>query len=1061
MKNFVTRIALAIALVLSPSIGLPFAPANRAEAAVTTGQVNIQMYGATGNGTTNDRAPIAAAVASFGSAAGDLLIPPGTYLVGSSLTIPANVRIVGNGGILKSGSGATITVNGSVLTTQRQLFSFANLTAAPVTFGVGSVESVSPKWFGATGDGTTDDLNSIQAAITSCLGDARRPIPLVFPAGKFLVSDSLFVNVRASAVAANFSAFQVRGAGGGTYTDSAVGTTLYKTTSGAILKVCEEADGSYPGGGAGVVTSPLNYLRTLNLSDMNFVGAGATTDGLVGRGIVRSVIRNCGFSNLGSAIRFGKDAYITGSESQELSADSVQLDYCEQNNFDHIVVKNCEYHISIAGGDTTSIKNSYLSQCLTTAGKIFRFAAGNDFYNIESNIIHPCLADLTTPVTSATSLYFVRGLHFKNNHFEHIYGPVIGGSVSTFTEKIVFEGNAFFGDTVTSMTSRMIDIVAMRPFASVSFMDNYVIMAEPTVDLIQIVENGTAASTCTTEETRNVCKDTTGTGAVRWYVRRTLGASDTTGKVRTVTTSTGTLTNTDRVVLCNRAGTVGLTLPSSPRAGQLVDVSDISGAAALNNITITPSSGTINGAATQVLKTDYASVKLIFDGTNWFMLSKTHSQMTYGTVAPVSGTYTKGSIVWNISPDAGEPVGWSCTVAGTPGTWVAFSALDAVTLTGNQTVAGIKTLSSALVAPGFTLDSSAVNTIFGYQALNALSSGTGNTALGYQAGKLVATTTNNTFIGYTAGTAATGASNTAIGNASFKTTQGFNNCTAVGSTALGSTSQAASNCTAVGQAAGLAATSAANITFIGQGAGQAVTTGGTNTFIGAQAGNAGTAITTGTLNTFVGYSAQAAANNVTNASVIGANAISPGNNTVQLGDSACTAVSAALKSTGGTLTLNATVLRTGTGSPESVVTGSPGDIFLNTTGGAGTTLYVKQSGSATNTGWVGSYSGSITGDFTVTAGDAILASAGNGFKIKEGSNATMGLATIGGSNVVTVSTTKVTANSRIFLTIQDPSGASPPGDVWIDSRIPGTSFVIKNSTATNPTVAWMIIEPSP
>jgi hypothetical protein len=41
----------------------------------------------------------------------------------------------------------------------------------------------------------------------------------------------------------------------------------------------------------------------------------------------------------------------------------------------------------------------------------------------------------------------------------------------------------------------------------------------------------------------------------------------------------------------------------------------------------------------------------------------------------------------------------------------------------------------------------------------------------------------------------------------------------------------------------------------------------------------------------------------------------------------------------------------GTGSPESVVTGNVGDLYTRTDGGAGTTLYVKESGSG-NTGWV-------------------------------------------------------------------------------------------------------------
>jgi len=52
-------------------------------------------------------------------------------------------------------------------------------------------------------------------------------------------------------------------------------------------------------------------------------------------------------------------------------------------------------------------------------------------------------------------------------------------------------------------------------------------------------------------------------------------------------------------------------------------------------------------------------------------------------------------------------------------------------------------------------------------------------------------------------------------------------------------------------------------------------------------------------------------------------------------------------------TINGVAIRTGTGSPNGSVTGNPGDLYLNKSGGAGTTLYVKESGTATNTGWVG------------------------------------------------------------------------------------------------------------
>lgn len=42
----------------------------------------------------------------------------------------------------------------------------------------------------------------------------------------------------------------------------------------------------------------------------------------------------------------------------------------------------------------------------------------------------------------------------------------------------------------------------------------------------------------------------------------------------------------------------------------------------------------------------------------------------------------------------------------------------------------------------------------------------------------------------------------------------------------------------------------------------------------------------------------------------------------------------------------------GTGTPEAKIIGSVGDSYYRTDGGASTTLYVKESGAATNTGWI-------------------------------------------------------------------------------------------------------------
>lgn len=43
----------------------------------------------------------------------------------------------------------------------------------------------------------------------------------------------------------------------------------------------------------------------------------------------------------------------------------------------------------------------------------------------------------------------------------------------------------------------------------------------------------------------------------------------------------------------------------------------------------------------------------------------------------------------------------------------------------------------------------------------------------------------------------------------------------------------------------------------------------------------------------------------------------------------------------------------GTGSPNGVVTSSPPAMYWNRSGGANVTIYIKESGTNTNAGWVG------------------------------------------------------------------------------------------------------------
>lgn len=85
-----------------------------------------------------------------------------------------------------------------------------------------------------------------------------------------------------------------------------------------------------------------------------------------------------------------------------------------------------------------------------------------------------------------------------------------------------------------------------------------------------------------------------------------------------------------------------------------------------------------------------------------------------------------------------------------------------------------------------------------------------------------------------------------------------------------------------------------------------------------------------------------------------------------------------------------------------------------------------------------------------------------GVSIKEGSNTPMGTATCNGATSVTVANTRVTANTRIFLTVQAVSGSSTtPGIAYVQTRTAGTSFDMRCTASDTSTVAWVLVEPAP
>lgn len=96
-------------------------------------------------------------------------------------------------------------------------------------------------------------------------------------------------------------------------------------------------------------------------------------------------------------------------------------------------------------------------------------------------------------------------------------------------------------------------------------------------------------------------------------------------------------------------------------------------------------------------------------------------------------------------------------------------------------------------------------------------------------------------------------------------------------------------------------------------------------------------------------------------------------------------------------------------------------------------------------------------DQVQVSGSLAVVAAGFGLKVKEGSNAKQGTATLASGTVV-VNNTSVTANSRIFLTAQDNNSV---GTLRVSARTAGASFTITSSSNTDSgVVAYQIFEPA-
>jgi hypothetical protein len=228
---------------------------------------------------------------------GAIYFPPRTYTISTDCTIPAGVRVVmEHGATFSIDSGKTLTIAGQFEAPLSQVFSGSGTAAL-----TGPLERMVPQWWGATGNGSTDDTTAINAAITAAsrASNATRGMILYFPPGDYYTTTQLTAPGRYVHL---LGAVRARGAADG-LPASRLRTTL---SSSAMFDLGNNTTGNvtfenlfFYGLTAGtkdahcIYTASCTGLVISGCSIQNFGGSGVYVDGGLGFWMNDCLIDGC------------------------------------------------------------------------------------------------------------------------------------------------------------------------------------------------------------------------------------------------------------------------------------------------------------------------------------------------------------------------------------------------------------------------------------------------------------------------------------------------------------------------------------------------------------------------------------------------------------------------------------------------------------------------------------------------------------------------------------------------------------------------------------------------
>jgi len=569
-------------------------------------------------------------------------------------------------------------------------------------------ETVSVKDFGAVGNGTADDTAAIQNAINAAASQ-----------NKSLSFNGLMCKITSTVtIPSNLSIVET--ANGGVIHGAGALFTMFSGTSVSNVHI----EGMvFDGNGANVTASGNIYARSPVISTggtvSNIAVLGCTVHDCKGRGIAIA----------GNSSSDSKNVRVENNRIYDMSSTCIQ---CTDMSDVSIIGNNLENCVGAGIGITASAKicsNTIVSENIvkTVANDIANIASGLGItyfaisgYRVENNVVS------NNVVSGCESMAY--SLTAGSGGVDVPVNMVVTGNVAENTTA-VGNGSGYSYETTGSNISVVGNIsrnaakvhIAIGGGSRLSIMNNHLesINSDTLLSGISVVDAGLPSSSTmdTISITGNVIVNKTGvaattrceaiyivnitgstihknisiqnniiTGDWRIGVYKACSSSsngDISGNKITLSDVTNlgtgiqaygnTLTIQDNVISPKSTG-IGLNFLS---AGSSSIVGILNNSIYIANIAGTGINFAVSGVSTianvRIGGNIVATSSLPVTGrliVNTLIDFNNNSWNYGGAVAPSTGDWTQGSTVFNRLPAVGSPKAWTCTVSGTPGTWV-------------------------------------------------------------------------------------------------------------------------------------------------------------------------------------------------------------------------------------------------------------------------------------------------------------------------------------------------------------------------------------------------------